>query len=100
MKTLTVTKVNIGSVAKVVGTFEAVLGFIVGLVFTISVSADAITSDTTFVRALGVSVFTLGMSVILFPLISFVVGWIHGLIFGVILNFVFKETKGLELETE
>jgi hypothetical protein len=100
MKSITLNKVGVGSFAKVVGITQAVFGFIYGLILTVSVASESITSDTPFVKALGVSVFTLGMSIILLPLIFFVIGWVQGAVMALILNFVFKESKGLDLEIE
>jgi hypothetical protein len=100
MKTLTVTKVRVGSLAKVSGIVQAVIGFVVGLVLTLGVAANSITEQTTVVRTLGVSVFALGISVLVLPAIMFVAGWVHGAIVALILNFVFRESHGLDLEVE
>ncbi len=100
MKTLVLTKFNVGSFAKVVGITQAVIGFAYGLVLTVAVAANSITASTSFVKTLGISVFTLGMSVLFLPVIGFVVGWVQGAIVALVLNFVFKESKGLEMEVE
>lgn len=100
MKTLTINKIKVGSFAKVVGITQAVFGFVYGVVLSIAVASDAIKADTGFVKALGISVFALGMSVILIPFFAFVIGWIQGAIAAVILNFVFTESKGLDLEVD
>lgn len=100
MKTLTVNRIRVGSLAKVSGIVQAVIGFVVGLIFTIGVAAESITEQTKFVETLGISLFTLGVAVVLFPLVMFVVGWIHGAVAAIVLNFVFKESKGLELEVD
>lgn len=99
-RSVTVTKVGVGSFAKVVGIAYALIGAVLGLLATIAVAAGAITADTTFVKTLGVSVLAFGWGVIIYPLILFVVGWIEGAIVAVVLNFVFKESKGLELELD
>lgn len=100
VKTIRVTKLKVGSFAKVIGVTQAVIGLIYGLVLTVGVAAEAITESTSFVSTLGVSILTLGMSVLLLPLVGFVVGWIQGLVVALILNFVFQESNGLELEME
>lgn len=100
MKTLTIQKVRVGSFAKVVGVTQAVFGFVYGLVLSIGVAAGAISETTSFVSALGVSVLLIGLAVLLIPFIAFVVGWIQGAIAALILNFVFAESNGLDLEVE
>lgn len=100
MKTITINKLRVGSFAKVVGITQAVFGFVYGLVLSIGVAAEAITAQTGFVRSLGISVFIIGMSVILLPFIAFVIGWIQGAIAALILNFVFAESNGLDIEIE
>lgn len=100
MKSIRVNKLKVGSFAKVVGITQAVFGFIYGLLLTIGVASEAINEDTTVVATLGVSLLTLGMSIVIFPLVAFVVGWIQGAVMALILNFVFQESQGLELEIE
>ncbi len=98
MKTLTIQKIRVGSFAKVVGITQAVFGFVYGLILSIGVASEAITANTGFVKALGISVFAIGLAVILIPFIAFVIGWIQGAVAAIILNFVFTESKGLDLE--
>lgn len=100
MKALTVTKVRVGSFAKVVGIVQAVFGFVTGALVSLSVAAESITADTSFVRALGVSLFTLGLAVVIFPLVGFVLGWVQGAVTAIVLNFAFAESEGLVVETE
>jgi uncharacterized membrane protein len=98
MKTVTINKVRVGSFAKVVGITQAVFAFVYGLVLSIAVASEAITPETSFVRGLGISIFVLGMAVLLLPLIAFIIGWIQGAFAALILNFVFAESKGLDFE--
>ncbi len=100
MKTVSIQKIRVGSFAKVVGITQAVFGFVYGLFISISVAAGAIKADTGFVKSLGISVLALGLSVILVPFFAFVIGWIQGAIAAIILNFVFMESNGLDLEVK
>lgn len=100
MKTLTIQKLRVGSFAKVVGITQAVFGFVYGLVLSIGVAAGAISETTGFVSALGISVLVIGLSVLLIPAVAFVIGWIQGAVAALILNFVFAESNGLDLEVE
>lgn len=100
MKTLSVSKVKVGSFAKVAGIVQAVFGFITGLVVTLNVAAETINNGTHWVQTLGVSLFTLGMAVLIFPLVGFVIGWVQGAIAAIIVNFAFKESGGLDVDVE
>ena len=100
MKTLTVSRLKVGSFAKVVGIVQAVFGFVTGLLVTINVAAATIHEGSRFVETLGVSMFVLGMAIIIFPLIGFVVGWVQGAIAALIINFAFRESGGLDVEVE
>lgn len=99
-RTVTVTKIGVGSFAKTVGVAYGLIGLVAGVIATVAVSAGAITSDTTFVHSLGVSLWAFGWGVLIYPFVAFVVGWVEGAILAVLLNFVFKESKGLELELD
>ncbi|MCA9343033.1 hypothetical protein KC950_03430 [Candidatus Saccharibacteria bacterium] len=100
MKTISVQKLKVGSFAKVVGITQAVFGFVYGLVLSIGVAAGAIEETTGFVQSLGVSILVIGLSVIIIPLIAYVIGWIQGAITALILNFVFAESDGLDIVIE
>ncbi|MCB9823303.1 hypothetical protein H6800_03455 [Candidatus Nomurabacteria bacterium] len=100
MKVLTINRVRVGSLAKVVGVVQAVFGFVYGLGLTLAVTSNSINEGTGFVKTLGVSVFVLGMSVLFLPVVGYVLGWIQGALAAVVLNFIFAESKGLELEVD
>jgi len=99
-RTVTINKLGVGSFAKVVGVAYGLVGLVAGILATLAVSAGAITADTTFVQTLGISLWAFGWGVIIYPAIAFAFGWVEGAILAVILNFVFKESKGLELELD
>lgn len=100
MKAVRVEKLRVGSFAKVVAITQAIFAFIYGAIVTLGVIAGQIQSDSSVVRNLGVSLSILGLAVIIFPAVAYVIGWIQGAIAAVILNFVFKESNGLEIELQ
>ncbi len=100
MKTITINRLNVSSVAKVVGFYQAVIGFVVGLVVTIGSAARIFSESSGFLQAFGISAAVAGFAVLLFPLVAFVIGWVQGVVLAFILNVVFKESKGLEIEVE
>jgi hypothetical protein len=100
MSVVRVNKLRVGSFAKVVAIAQATIAFIYGLIFTLAVIGGELDKSSSLVRNLGVSIGVLGLSVIIFPVVAYILGWIQGAVAGIILNFVFKESGGLELETE
>lgn len=100
MKTVKVTKLGVGSFAKVVAFAQATIAFIVGLIATLLVAAGSITDNTGFVHTLGISLAYLGLGVVLYPVVAFLIGWVQGAIVALILNLFFAESGGLDLEIE
>lgn len=100
MRKVTVTKLGVGSFAKVVGITQAVLAFVVGVIVSLAVAAELITESSSFVNTLGVGLWALGLGAIIYPLIAFVIGWVQGAIVAMVINFAFAESNGLTLEIE
>ncbi len=99
-KTVTVTRFKVGSLAKVVGIAQAVIAFIIGLIATLAAAAGQITDSSRIVESLGITAAYFAVGVVIYPLVAFLIGWVQGAVAAIILNFVFKESGGLELETE
>lgn len=100
MSAIRVNKLRVGSFAKVVAITQAILAFIYGLIFTVGVAGGEISRHTTVVHELGISLGLLGMAVIIFPIVGYIVGWVQGAVAAMVLNLVFRESGGLELEVE
>lgn len=100
MRSVRVNRLRVGSFAKVIAVTQSILAFFYGAVFTLGVVAGQITNDSSVVKSLGISVTVFGLAIVIFPAVAYVIGWIQGAIAAVILNFVFKESEGLELELE
>lgn len=100
MAKVTVTKLNVGSVARIVGVYQAIVGLVIGLITTINVTADVFGNSENILRDLGISAGVAAFSVILFPIVGFVIGWIQGVIVAFVLNVVFTEAGGLEYEVK
>lgn len=95
-----VTKIGVGSFARLMGVAYALFGLVIGLIATISVAAGQITNDDPFIQSLGISLLALGWGVFIYPLVLGVFGWIQGAIIALVANVVFKESSGLEIELE
>ena len=98
MKKATIHRFNVGSTAKVIGFYQAIIGFVVGLFITIGSAARVFSENTGFLQAFGISAAVAGFAVIIFPAIAFVIGWLQGVVLAFFLNIIFRESKGLEIE--
>lgn len=99
-RTVNVNKIGVGSFARLSGVAYSLVGLVLGLVATVSVSAGQITTSSSIVKSLGVSLLAFGWGVIIYPIVLFVIGWIQGALIALVLNVVFRESRGLELELE
>lgn len=93
-----VSNISPWSLAKTFGWVQAVLGFIVGAYITFAVAVGAIVEGSKLLETLGVSLVVAGFSIVLIPILAYLVGWVQGLVAGWILSVVFKETGGLRIE--
>jgi hypothetical protein len=82
--------------AKVVGTIYAILGFIVGLLFTLFALMGAGALGTL---PFGGAIFGIG-AVVLVPLVYGCIGFIMSLIMAAIFNLAAKWMGGLEIQVE
>ena len=82
--------------AKVVGTIYAILGFIVGLLFTLFARMGAGALGTL---PFGGAIFGIG-AVVLVPLVYGCIGFIMSLIMAAIFNLAAKWMGGLEIQVE
>jgi hypothetical protein len=99
MKELTVHKVGVGSLGRLVGTWAAILGLIVGVLAAIvSVVAVFESNDYSVLGGLGVSaLIVLGWTVV-YPLVMFAFGWLQGAIIGLVFNLVVSGSGGLAIQ--
>lgn len=100
MRKVNITKIGVGSLGKFVGVVQATIAFVIGLIATVAAASGIITGNSSFIKGLCLSVGVFAVGVVLYPIIAFIIGWIQGVIAAIILNFVFKESGGLELELE
>ena len=92
-------KINILSLAKIYSLLMAIMGFIVGLLFSLLriMAPSLYTNSSLGMPALAYSSLGL-MSLIFFPVIYGIMGFIIGALTAVLYNFVAKFVGGLEIE--
>jgi hypothetical protein len=86
------------SVALFEGTFGAILGLVVSILYLLRGTVAYTQSTNSLVQGmlLGVSVGIL--SLIVLPVIYFVIGWVFGLVNGFVLNLILQASGGVRLE--
>lgn len=101
MSKIAVTRVKVTSLAKLVGVWYGILGLATGIVTAISLGVHL---SNTGASELGGSVFFSAIAVtgvlVVTPLLTYAIGWIHGAILAFIVNVVIATGGGLEIETE
>ena len=100
MKKVGITRVGVGSLAKLVGIVNAIVAFALGIVGSI-VGVVSVIANNNFTllgdifAALDIALFAL----IVYPLIWFAFGWLYGALVAIIWNAVLSVGGGLEIET-
>jgi len=101
MKKIMVRRLGVASVAKFIGVIHAIWAFIAGF-FVMFGGISAVLTQTdweTFEKIAG----TVGVaiaSLLVVPLVAFLLGWLYGAIIALIANLFLHTAKGIELDIE
>ena len=100
-KKISIVKVGVGSLGKLLGTVNAIITLAVGLIGAIVSTVGVISNNdfNLFVDIL-VSIGIVLFGVIVYPIIGFVFGWLYGALVAVIWNAVLGVSGGLDITTE
>ena len=101
MQRFVIHKVGVGSLGRLVGTWFAIVGLIVGLlsavVSTVSVFAN---NSYSIIAGIGIGALIVIGWVIVYPVVMYFIGWIQGAILALVFNFVVSGAGGLSIELE
>lgn len=86
------------SIAMLQGTFASIIGLWVAIVFSLNTTVDIANSTQSVLAGLTFGVASGAAAIIVVPLVYFGIGWIIGLIQGLIINFVVESSGGIEVE--
>lgn len=94
--------VNAVSIGNYVGTFYALLGVVVGLILAFGSAFSVWLGEEglNLFEGLGLGLTVGILSIVVFPFIYFVIGWIQGAVFGLLFNVVTHYMGGIEIETK
>lgn len=100
-KKINITRIETMSLAKLVGTLNAIIMLAIGIVFSITTTVAVIANNdfgilTDVFTALGIVL----IGCLVYPLIGFAFGWLYGALLGLIWNAVLGTSGGLQIQTE
>jgi hypothetical protein len=101
MKKISINRVGVGSLAKLVGIVNAIVALAVGVVASIVATVGVIANNDFSVfgdlfAALGIAL----LGLVVYPLIWFAFGWLYGALIAIIWNVVLGVSGGLQIDTE
>ena len=101
VKKLTVKRFEVGSVAKFVGTVNAVISVFIGLIASFGAIISLIASNEYGgLEAFGLSVGIIAAGILLYPLIMFFIGWLYGALAALIFNLFTGVSGGITVDVE
>ncbi|MCD8561845.1 hypothetical protein LRY29_02170 [Candidatus Saccharibacteria bacterium] len=101
MQNITVTKVGVLSIGKLIGTVNLIIGLAVGIVAAIAGVVTYLAADSYgFFEGLLGSLAIVLSAVFLYPLVMFAFGWLYGVLVAFIFNVVVGVSGGVELTTK
>ena len=98
MANITVTRVGVLSIGKLMGTVNLIIGLAIGIVAAIAGTVTYLSAGSYefFEGLLGVLAIILS-AVILYPLVAFAFGWLYGVLVAFIFNVVVGVSGGVDL---
>lgn len=101
MQRLVVHKVGVGSLAKLIGVWFALVGLVIGVisavVSTVTVFAEY---DYSILGGIAVAALLAVGWVFVYPVIMYLVGWIQGAVLAIVFNVVISGSGGLSVHVE
>lgn len=98
MANITVTKVGVLSIGKLIGTVNLIIGLAIGIIAAIAgVATYLSTGSYGFLEGMfGVLAIVL-TALLLYPLVTFAFGWLYGVVVAFVFNVVVGVSGGVEL---
>jgi hypothetical protein len=100
-KKVNITKIKTTSLAKLVGTLNAIVLLAIGIIFSVTVTVAVIAEyDYSFMQNVFAALGIVLIGLVIYPVVGYVFGWLYGGLLGLIWNAVLGTSGGLEIETE
>ena len=101
MKKILVRRLGVTSVARFVGVIQAIWAFIAGFFVMFGGIATVVSEkDWNLFAKFGASVGVVVFSLVILPVIAFLIGWLYGAIISLIANLFLHTSNGIEFDIE
>ena len=100
MEEKTVKKIDVATFATMLGAVSGMGGFIAGLIIAVLSSEIAILFPSLTERTVVLDVLLGESAIIILPIIAFILGFVEGLVFAVIYNYLAPRIGGIKLVFE
>ena len=94
------TGIRAGSVAMFEGTFAAIVGLGVAVLYSLSSTVELAKSTSSVLTGLAFGLATGVVAIVVLPLVYFALGWVVGYVHGFVFNVVAGTSGGIDLELE
>lgn len=99
MKEVTITRVGVGSIGRLLGFVNAIVAVVAGIVASIATTANVIsTSNLSVWEDVAVSIAIVAGYVVLLPVLAFAFGWLYGAVVALVWNFFLGSAGGVDIE--
>lgn len=95
-----ITGVNTGTIAMFEGTFAAILGLGIAIMYSLNATVRFADSTNSVLRGLAFGLTTGIISIIVLPFIYFAFGWLIGLVHGFVFNVVAHSSGGIVIDMQ
>ncbi len=94
------TGLRAGSVAMFEGTFAAIVGLAVAIMYSLAGTIELAQSTSSVLTGLAFGMAAGIVSIVVVPLVYFAIGWVVGYVHGFIFNVVARASGGIDLDFE
>lgn len=101
MKKLTIKRLETFSIAKFVGTVNAIIAVLVGLIGSFGAMISLISSNEYGGwESFGLSIAVLAGGIVLYPILMYFLGWLYGALMALIFNLFVGVSGGITVDVE
>jgi Ca2+/Na+ antiporter len=100
-KLLTVKHLDVLSIGKFVGTINALIAVVIGMLAAIATSISIMTNNHYGVfETIGLSAAIIAAGILVYPLVMFFVGWLYGILAALVFNLFIGVSGGITMTVD
>lgn len=101
MQRLVVHKVGVGSLGKLIGTWFAIAGLVIGVISAVVTSVSLFANNSySILGGVAVAVAVVVGWVVVYPFVMYFLGWLQGAVLAIVFNVVIAGSGGLSVHVE